>query len=84
MTAQSVPTVTATPAATPTRPTSEPTIRLEDVPDSAGPFQTVRIEGTYRSGPDRFLQVQRWEGGKWLAFPFPTKTDQSGQFKNLC
>jgi hypothetical protein len=24
--------------------------------------------------------VERWEGGKWLAFPLPTKTDQSGQF----
>ena len=29
---------------------------------------------------DTFLRVQRWEGGKWLAFPLPTKTDQSGQF----
>jgi hypothetical protein len=80
VTAQSVPTVTATPAATPTKPTSEPTIQLEDLPNSAEPFQTVRIEGTYRSGPDRFLQVQRWEGGKWLAFPVPTKTDKSGKF----
>jgi hypothetical protein len=26
------------------------------------------------------LQVQRWEGGKWLAFPVPTKTDTSGKF----
>jgi hypothetical protein len=26
------------------------------------------------------LQVQRWEGGEWLSFPLPTKTDQSGQF----
>jgi len=24
--------------------------------------------------------VQRWEDGKWLAFPLPTKTDKSGQF----
>ena len=24
--------------------------------------------------------MQRWEGGKWLDFPVPTKTDQSGQF----
>jgi hypothetical protein len=24
--------------------------------------------------------VQRWEGGGWLAFPVPTKTDRSGQF----
>jgi hypothetical protein len=26
------------------------------------------------------LRVQRWERGKWLAFPVPTKTNQSGQF----
>jgi hypothetical protein len=26
------------------------------------------------------LRVQRWEGGRWLAFPLPTRTDQSGQF----
>jgi hypothetical protein len=90
--AQSVPTVTATPTATVAKPTSkpsdettrtgrqEPTIQLEDLADPARPFQTVRIEGTYRSGPDRFLQVQRWEGGEWLAFPVPTKTDKSGKF----
>jgi len=24
--------------------------------------------------------VQRWEEGKWLAFPVPARTDQSGQF----
>jgi hypothetical protein len=80
MTAQSVPTVTATATATATKPTSEPTIQLEDFPDSARPFQTVRIEGTYPSGPDRFLQVQRWEGREWLDFPVPTKTNSSGQF----
>ena len=41
---------------------------------------TVRIEGKYPSGPDRFLQVQRWEGGEWLTFPYPAKTDKSGRF----
>jgi hypothetical protein len=56
------------------------TIQVEDVPDSARPFETVRIQGTYRGGGDTFLRVQRWEGGEWLAFPIPTKTDQSGQF----
>ena len=50
------------------------------VADSAKPFQAVRIQGTYHGGADRFLRVQRWEGGKWLAFPIPTKTDQSGYF----
>jgi len=56
------------------------TVQVEDVPDSARPFETVRIQGTYRGGADTFLRVQRWEGGEWLAFPIPTKTDQSGQF----
>jgi hypothetical protein len=92
VTARSVPTVTATATATVTNPTSEPsnestdtggeepTIQLENLADSARPFQTVRIEGTYRGGPDTFLRVQRWEGGKWLAFPLPAKTDRWGQF----
>jgi hypothetical protein len=92
VTAQSVPTVTATATATVPKPTNEPsnestdiggkepTIQLEDLADSARPFQTVRIEGTYRGGANTFLRVQRWERGKWLAFPVPTKTNQSGQF----
>ena len=92
VTAPSVPTVTATATATVSKPTSEPSnkstdtggagtaFQLENLDDSARPFQPVRIQGTYRGGPDRFLQVQRWEGGKWLSFPVPTKTDQSGQF----
>jgi hypothetical protein len=69
-------------------PASEPrsgsaegeTIQLEALADSGRPFQPVRIQGTYRGGADTFLRVQRWEGGKWLAFPLPTKTDQWGQF----
>jgi hypothetical protein len=92
VTAQSVPTVTATAAATVTKPTNAPsnqstdtggeesTIQLEDLPKSARPFETVRVQGTYRGGADTFLRVQRWEKGKWLAFPIPTKTDQSGKF----
>jgi uncharacterized protein YjbI with pentapeptide repeats len=75
-TAQSVPTVTATVS----EPTSAPSVQLEDLPDSARPFQTVRIQGTYHGGAHTMLRVQRWEEGKWLAFPLPTKTDQSGQF----
>ena len=56
------------------------TIQLENSADSARPFQTVRIEGTYRGGADTSLRVQREEGGQWLAFPLPTRTDKSGQF----
>jgi hypothetical protein len=53
---------------------------LENSASAAKPFQTVRIQGTYRGGADTSLRVQRWEGGQWLAFPLPTKTDESGQF----
>lgn len=55
-------------------------IQLDAPAESARPFQTVRIQGTYRGGADVFLRVQRWEGGEWVAFPLPTKTDQSGRF----
>jgi hypothetical protein len=55
-------------------------IQLWDLADSARPFQRVRIQGTYRGGADTLLRVQRREGGKWLAFPLPTKTNHLGQF----
>jgi hypothetical protein len=58
----------------------ESTIQLEDLPDTARPFEAVRIQGTYGGGADTFLRVERWEGGKWLAFPVPAKTDRSGRF----
>jgi hypothetical protein len=61
-------------------PAEREAIQLENLPNSAKPFETVRIQGTYRGGPDTFLRVQRWEGGKWVAFPVPTKTDHSGRF----
>ena len=85
-------TATATASATVSKSTSEPsnqstnsgggesTIQLEDLTDSARPFEAVRIQGTYRGGEGNFLLVQRWEGGKWLDFPLPTKIDQSGLF----
>ena len=92
VTVQPDPTVTATETMTVSRPPSEPsdestgigrdesTIELEDLADSARPLEAVRIQGTYRGGPDTFVRVQRWEGGKWLDFPLQTRTDQSGQF----
>ena len=55
-------------------------IQIKDVAASARPFETVRIRGSYPDGADTLLRVQRWEDGKWLAFPLPTKTDKSGQF----
>jgi hypothetical protein len=92
VTALSDATGTATATMTASKPTSEQSdestdtvrdessIQLEDLADSARPFQTVRIQGTYRGGTGTFLSVQRWEGDKWLTFPLPTKTDQSGRF----
>ena len=92
VTAQSVPTVTATATATVSIPTNEPshestgsgreepTIQLEDLADSAKPFEAVSIQGTYRGGAGTFLRVQRWQGGQWLDFPLPTKIDQAGLF----
>ena len=95
VTAQSVATVTATVtlpvSKSPSEPSDEPTdtgsgsaaketIQLEDLAASARPFEAVRIQGTYRGGAGSFLRVQRWEGGRWLDFPLPTKTDQSGRF----
>ena len=77
------PTSTTTPGAgdnTGSGSAEQETIQLENPANAAKPFQTVRIQGTYRGGADTSLRVQRWEGGKWLAFPLPTKTDQSGQF----
>jgi hypothetical protein len=61
-------------------PAEREAIQLEDLPNSAKPFETVRIQGMYRGGPDTFLRVQRWEGGKWVAFPVPAKIDHSGRF----
>jgi hypothetical protein len=63
-----------------TTPGASEIIQLEDLADSARPFEAVRIQGSYRGGAGTFLRVQRWERGKWLDFPLPTKTDQSGQF----
>jgi len=61
-------------------PVAAQIIQLKNPPESARPFQTVRIQGTYRGGANTFVRVQRWEGGQWLAFPVPTKIDQSGRF----
>jgi len=60
--------------------TAEEAIQVEGLVDSAKPFQPVRIEGTHHGRADTFLQVQRWDAGRWVPFPLPTKTDQSGKF----
>lgn len=58
----------------------EKRISLEASADSAKPFQIVRIQGTYHGGARTLLRVQRFEQGRWLAFPIPTHTDPSGRF----
>jgi hypothetical protein len=88
LTAQSLPTVTVMATGPTTGPSNgstktagkEPTIQLVDFPETARSFKTVRVKGTYRGGPDTFVQAQRWEGGQWLDFPLPAKTDESGRF----
>ncbi len=88
--AQSAPTVTAA-ATTVSEPTNEPSnqstgagaaspIQLRDLPESGTAFETVQIKGRFRGGPDTFLRVQRWEGGRWLDYPLITKTDKAGRF----
>ena len=79
---QSAPTSTTTPGAAKSTASRSPgaTIQLKNPVSSANAFETVQIRGTYNGGADTFVQVQRREGGKWLAFPLPAKTDQSGQF----
>ena len=75
--------MTATPGAgdsSGSRSAEEEAIQVKAPGVSARPFQTVRIQGTYRGGADTLLRVERWEGGRWRAFPLPAKTDQSGQF----
>jgi hypothetical protein len=69
------------PAAEPRSGSAErETIQLQDPPEAAKPFQTVRIHGMYPGGADTFVRAQRWEAGKWLDFPVPTKTDESDKF----
>jgi len=58
----------------------EKAIQVKRSAVSARPFETVQLQGTYRGGADTFLRVQRWEAGRWVAFPIPTKTGPSGQF----
>jgi len=65
---------------TPAGSTEGETIQLASPAEVAKPFQTVRIEGTYRGGAETFLRVQRRESGRWVDFPLPSKTDEAGHF----
>ena len=80
ITQSAVPTAPSTSSPPSPSPVQEQVIHVGKVPDSAKPFETVRIRGTYRGGEDSIVRLQCWEEDKWLAFPLPTRTDRSGQF----
>jgi hypothetical protein len=44
------------------------------------PFEAVQIDGTLEGGPKSLLQVQRRDRERWVSFPVPTMTDESGRF----
>jgi hypothetical protein len=73
-------TTTATPGAGGSTVSDQEAIQLDGSAFSAKPFQPVRIQGTYAGSADTFVRVQRLEEGRWLDFPLPAKTDQSGRF----
>ena len=62
------------------QPVDPGAIELEPATTSAEPFQAVRLEGRHQASPGTFLRVERWERGRWRAFPLPTRTDASGHF----
>ncbi|HEU5485102.1 MAG TPA: protein kinase, partial [Microlunatus sp.] len=59
---------------------STETISLAKTAQSARPFETLPVRGSYSGGADTFVRVQRWEGGDWRAFPVPAKTSRTGEF----
>ena len=46
----------------------------------AHPFETVRIHGTYRGGPETHVVVEVREGATWRPFSYSPKTDHLGRF----
>jgi hypothetical protein len=70
---------TTTPGAGANTGSGSEAIHLAGLAHSARPFQPGRIRGTYHGRANTFLRLQRWEEDKWLDFPVPTKTDQSGR-----
>lgn len=61
-------------------PAEKQSIQVKTPVRSAKPYEAVPISGTQPGSRGTLLQVQRSEGGKWVAFPLPTRTDHSGQF----
>lgn len=45
------------------------------------PFETLRLDGKYvASDGATTLRVQRGQSDRWITFPLPVTTDQSGNF----
>jgi len=65
---------------TESRSADQATIRLAGTADSAKPWETVAIRGTYVGRGETLLRVQHWDAGEWREFPIPTTTDESGSF----
>jgi hypothetical protein len=76
------PTPSPTPSHSPKpRPTKSPKpdrsqpIELHASPGSAGTYEQVTLSGTYPGTDGTSLQVQRREGGSWVAFPTSATVD---------
>lgn len=56
-------------------------LRLERSSYVGNPFETILIRGTYVGAPaDTTLRVQRREDDRWVDFPLPAATDETGRF----
>jgi hypothetical protein len=76
---------TTQPAQTPTGPTTtstphaQRTIQLTASPTAAGTYERINLLGSYHGTGSPTLQVQRFEGGRWVDFP-TTASVSGGQF----
>jgi serine/threonine protein kinase len=79
------------PAAVPSTPATTRTagtgvgdlIQIAGAEHTGKPFEAVPVQGTLRGGSNTLLRTEHWEGGRWVAFPFPTHADRSGRFTSF-
>jgi len=66
-------TSSAPPSTTEPEQTREPkpdkSITLVATPETVSTYQPITLTGTFPGGAGQTLQVQRWEGGRWVDFP---------------